>query len=350
MRVREWYSWHFPELIKLVSDNVMYARVVKYIQAKETMTKERVPGLTEVVSDENLAKDILEAAKTSMGTEINDIDLINITRFADRVVELARFRKSLHSYLTEKMRTVCPNVSAVVGEMMGARLVAAAGSLLNLAKAPASTVQLLGAEKALFRAIRTKSNTPKYGVLFNSSWLSKAKDKDKGRIARFISNKCSFASRLDAFSEKPTDKFGMKFREQVEERLKFYATGELPRRNYDVMQEVLQEIKRESQSDDNMETDGSNQKTEEVKEEAENNVQEQQESTNEENEMETEYTSPKKTWTKADRGKGGRGGDRGGRGGRGGKDRGRGGRGGDRGGRGGDRGDRGRGRGRGRGW
>jgi len=167
--------------------------------------------------------------------------MLNITRFANKVVQLAEFRESLHKYLLEKMGSVAPNLSALIGEMVGARLISKAGSLTSLAKAPASTVQILGAEKALFRALKTRGNTPKYGILFNSSFIGKAKSKDKGRMARFLANKCSIASRIDSFREFPTQVFGLKLREQVEDRLKFFESGTLPPKNVDVMRSAVQE-------------------------------------------------------------------------------------------------------------
>jgi hypothetical protein len=90
-----------------------------------------------------------------------------------------------------------------------------AGSLTNLAKAPASTVQILGAEKALFRALKTKGNTPKYGLIFHSSFIGRAKQRNKGRISRYLANKCSIATRIDAFMDSATNVFGEKMRDQV---------------------------------------------------------------------------------------------------------------------------------------
>ena len=90
---------------------------------------------------------------------------------------------------------------------------------------PASTVQILGAEKALFRALKTRGNTPKYGLLFHSTFIGRAGAKNKGRIARYLANKCTIASRLDSFSDEPNGAFGEALREQVEERLRFYDTG-----------------------------------------------------------------------------------------------------------------------------
>merc|ERR1719188_1208784 len=165
----------------------------------------------------------------------------NIDTFSHQVVKLAEYRKSLHDYLKAKMDLVAPNLCALIGEIIGARLISHAGSLTNLAKYPASTVQILGAEKALFRALKTRGNTPKYGLIFHSSFISRAGAKNKGRISRYLANKCSIASRIDAFSEDATTVFGSKLKEQVEERLKFYETGDLPRKNVDVMNEAVEE-------------------------------------------------------------------------------------------------------------
>lgn len=239
MRVREWYSWHFPELVKIVNDNYQYAQLALLIKDKGSLGEEKLEALKEVVGEEDKAREILEAAKTSMGQDISPIDLVNIEAFARRVISLAEYRQRLHAYLSDKMHAVAPNLSALIGELVGARLISHAGSLTSLAKYPASTVQILGAEKALFRALKTKGNTPKYGLIFHSSFIGRAKQRNKGRISRYLANKCSIASRIDAFLEANTDAFGNKLREQVEERLRFYEEGVAPRKNLDVMQEVI---------------------------------------------------------------------------------------------------------------
>ena len=162
MRVREWYGYHFPELVRLVADNHQYARAARFIGAKDTLTEEKLPDLAEIVgNDEVVAKNILDASRTSMGGELSEVDMINISMFAERVISLADYRKSLTAYLAEKMNQVAPSLTALIGERIGARLISHAGSLTNLSKYPASTVQILGAEKALFRALKTKGNTPK---------------------------------------------------------------------------------------------------------------------------------------------------------------------------------------------
>merc|ERR1711963_1381974 len=155
-------------------------------------------------------------------------------------------RKELSTCLRSKMSVVAPNLAVLIGDTVGARLISHAGSLTNLAKCPASTVQILGAEKALFRALKTKGNTPKYGLIYHSSFIGRAGAKNKGRISRYHANKCSIASRIDCFSEESTTVFGSKLKEQVEDRLKFYETGDLPKKNLEVMQEALEEVQKEA--------------------------------------------------------------------------------------------------------
>ncbi|CAM4665106.1 nucleolar protein 56 [Lepidochelys kempii] len=241
MRVREWYGYHFPELIKIVSDNYTYCRLAKCIGNRKELSEERLEGLEEIVMDSAKAHAILDASRSSMGMDISPIDLINIESFSSRVISLSEYRKDLQEYLRSKMSQVAPSLSALIGEVVGARLISHAGSLTNLAKYPASTVQILGAEKALFRALKTRGNTPKYGLIFHSTFIGRAATRNKGRISRYLANKCTIASRIDCFSDVPTSVFGDKLREQVEERLAFYETGEPPRKNLDVMKEAMVE-------------------------------------------------------------------------------------------------------------
>jgi nucleolar protein 56 len=243
MRVREWYGWHFPELVQIVKDNVQYTRCAKAIGSRASITDETVTVLEEILQDEAMAQAVIAASRTSMGMDVGEVDMINIDHFAERLISLAKFRQDLYDYLVSRMSQVAPNLAALIGEVVGARLISHAGSLVNLAKAPASTVQILGAEKALFRALKTKGNTPKYGLIFHSTFIGRAAAKNKGRISRYLANKCSIASRIDSFSDEPTSKYGEKLAQQVEERLAFYDSGEAPRKNVDVMREVAQELK-----------------------------------------------------------------------------------------------------------
>merc|ERR1712029_278423 len=241
MRIREWYSYHFPELIKIVPENALYARVVKLIKNRKELSQDLFEKLEEILMDSSRAQAVIDASKSSMGMDISPIDLLNIDTFASRVIGLTDYRKELSAYLESKMATVSPNLGTLIGDTVGARLMGHAGSLTNLAKCPASTVQILGAEKALFRALKTKGNTPKYGLIFHSSFIGRAGAKNKGRISRYLANKCSIASRIDCFSEESTTIFGTKLKEQVEDRLKFYETGDLPRKNVEVMAEAVEE-------------------------------------------------------------------------------------------------------------
>mmetsp|Transcript_1667 Transcript_1667/g.2378 ORF Transcript_1667/g.2378 Transcript_1667/m.2378 type:complete len:558 (+) Transcript_1667:275-1948(+) len=288
MRVREWYSWHFPELKAIVKDNYMFARCAAFIQDKSTLTSttsgqstseqddnnattedsadnhqkegqgqkvSKIEGLVEICGDEEMAKSIVTAAKASMGMDCSPVDMINIVNFTQRMVKLAEFRKQLALYLTDKMAIVAPNLSTLLGDTVAARLISKAGSITNLAKAPASTVQILGAEKALFRALKTKGNTPKYGLIYHSTFIGRADAKNKGRISRYLANKCSIATRIDSFADDPTNIYGLKLREQVEERLKFYETGAAPRKNIDVMEEIAKHVKAGKKDDDDVEED-----------------------------------------------------------------------------------------------
>ena len=166
-------------MVKIVPDNYTYAKCVKIIKNRKELSDDIVETLEEIVMDSAKAKAILDASKTSMGMDISPVDLMNIEKFANRVVALAEYRKELAKYLQDKMNNVAPNLAALIGEVVGARLISHAGSLTNLAKYPASTVQILGAEKALFRALKKKGNTPKYGLIFHSSFIGRAAAKNK---------------------------------------------------------------------------------------------------------------------------------------------------------------------------
>lgn len=215
--------------------------MAKFIKNRKELSEDSLEGLEEITMDSGKAQAILDASRSSMGMDISPVDLLNIEMFADRVVSLADYRKQLAEYLKTKMTDVAPNLATLIGDQVGARLISHAGSLTNLAKYPASTVQILGAEKALFRALKTRGNTPKYGLLYHSTFIGRAGAKNKGRISRYLANKCSIASRIDCFAEQQSNVFGEKLRQQVEDRLKFYETGDIPRKNIEVMKEALEE-------------------------------------------------------------------------------------------------------------
>lgn len=224
MRLREWYSFHFPELFKIASDNYIFAKLANLIGDRNLIEDlDALEGqIQEIVTDENKPAAIIQALKTSMGTEIAEMDMENIKTFSNKVINLTEYRQNLLNYLSSRMHNVAPSLSALIGETIGARLISRAGSLTNLAKYPASTLQILGAEKALFRALKSKGNTPKFGLIYHSAYIGRAPGKDKGKISRFLANKCSMATRMDCFSEEPSKDFGISLRKEIDERLSKY--------------------------------------------------------------------------------------------------------------------------------
>ncbi|CAI9735922.1 Hypothetical predicted protein [Octopus vulgaris] len=242
MRIREWYSYHFPELYKIVPEQALYAKLVKIIKSRKTITEETIDVMEEILNDRSKAQSVYEASKSSMGMDISVIDLLNIEMFAKRVVDLIEYRANLVEYLQKKMSQVAPNLTALIGETVGARLISHAGSLTNLAKCPASTLQILGAEKALFRALKVRGNTPKYGLIFHSTFIGRAGAQNKGRISRFLANKCSLATRVDCFADFPNSVIGVHLRQQVEDRLLYFETGSTPKKNIDIMRLALAEV------------------------------------------------------------------------------------------------------------
>ncbi|KAI4170655.1 MAG: hypothetical protein LQ348_007070 [Seirophora lacunosa] len=224
MRVKEWYGWHFPEMARIMNDNLAYARI---IIAMGMRTNAVNADLAEILPEEIEAA-VKAAAEVSMGTEITSEDLDNIRGLAEQVVSFTQERAQLSSYLSARMAAVAPNLTALVGDLVGARLIAHAGSLTNLAKSPASTIQILGAEKALFRALKTKHDTPKYGLIYHASLIGQATGKNKGKIARMLSAKAALGLRVDALTEGDVggamaedekSAFGLEGRLMVEKRL-----------------------------------------------------------------------------------------------------------------------------------
>jgi len=217
MRAREWYGWHFPEMGKIVTDNLAYVRTVQAMGMRENASQS---DLSDILPEE-VESAVKEAAEISMGTEISEIDLINIRHLCMQVVEIQEYREQLWSYLKNRMVAIAPNLTTLVGELVGARLISHAGSLMNLAKHPASTVQILGAEKALFKALKTKHDTPKYGLIYHAQLVGQTTTALKGKVSRMLAAKASLACRVDAFSEDTTSsiEIGMEQRLKVEARI-----------------------------------------------------------------------------------------------------------------------------------
>merc|ERR1712048_1423954 len=172
-----------------------------------------------------IAAEVKAAAETSMGTEITEEDLANIHTLSDRVVELTEYRASLAEYLKLRMNAIAPNLTYMVGELVGARLISHAGSLMSLAKHPSSTVHILGAEKALFRALKTKKSTPKYGLIYHASLVGQSAPALKGKMSRVLAAKLSLCCRVDALGDQVEPTLGKEFKEYVEKRLATLEEG-----------------------------------------------------------------------------------------------------------------------------
>jgi nucleolar protein 58 len=226
MRVKEWYGWHFPELQALVSDNASYAQLVLKCGMRPDYAK---MDLSSILEDESVEATVKENAEISMGTEIADLDILNIKSLAEQVLSLTEYRSQLFEYLKNRMNAIAPNLTILVGELVGARLISHAGSLMNLAKQPASTVQILGAEKALFRALKTKHDTPKYGLIYHASLVGQAAPKNKGKISRVLAAKAALAIRVDALTDDTGEAMdttiGFEGRAKVEARLRQLEGG-----------------------------------------------------------------------------------------------------------------------------
>jgi len=223
MRCKEWYGWHFPELSKIVQDNAAYCKTIKKVGYK---TNAITSDLSDILP-EDVEQKVKEAAEVSMGTEISEEDLSNITHLCNQVLEISEYRTQLYEYLKNRMMAVAPNLTVLVGELVGARLIAHAGSLLNLAKQPSSTVQILGAEKALFRAMKTKHDTPKYGLIYHASLVGQSGAKLKGKVSRMLAAKAALAIRVDALGEDVNSNMGVEHRATLEKRLQALEQGTL---------------------------------------------------------------------------------------------------------------------------
>lgn len=214
MRCKEWYGWHFPELSKIVQDNVAFCKTVQRIGYRTAAAE---LDLTDILPPDVEAQ-VKEAAEISMGTEISEEDITNIRHLCAQVIEISDYRAQLFEYLKNRMLAVAPNLTVLVGELVGARLISHAGSLLNLAKHPSSTVQILGAEKALFRAMKTKHDTPKYGLIYHASLVGQTSAKLKGKVSRMLAAKAALAIRVDALGEDTDASLGTEQRADLEKK------------------------------------------------------------------------------------------------------------------------------------
>jgi nucleolar protein 56 len=197
-RIREWYGLYFPELNRLIENHQTYATLISKIGDRSQYSQD---NLRNVASFSDAMRTELERqAKGSMGARIAEYDLTKIRNFASIIKELYDSRSEIEQYVDSIMKEVAPNVTGLAGSMIGARLLSLAGGLEELSRLPASTIQVLGAEKALFRALKTGANPPKHGIIFQHPLIHRASWWQRGKVARVLAGKLSIAARIDTYS------------------------------------------------------------------------------------------------------------------------------------------------------
>ncbi len=210
-KLSEWYGLHFPELIRHVHSHETYARIVNEFGDKANLDAE---ALGELGFKGGKTSAILRAAQGSMGAPLTPEDHEQLMKFSSHLLSLYGYRPEIESHVASTAMEVAPNLSEVAGPVLAAKLIEKAGGLRKLAMMPSSTVQIIGAEKALFRAKRTRSKPPKHGLIFQHPYVHSRPRKLRGRAARVLAAKLSLAARADAFTGNP---LGARLKKELEE-------------------------------------------------------------------------------------------------------------------------------------
>lgn len=213
-RLREWYGYYFPEMGGIVDESDKYVRLVATLNGRSNLKADDLINEGLLVDK---ADTLAQAAQNSMGANLPKEDLNQIVEFARFLLKFYESRTTLEKYLEATLKQVAPNTLALLGPTLSARLIAKAGGLGNLAKKAASTIQVLGAEKALFRALRTGNRPPKHGLIFQHKDVHQAPRWQRGKIARALAGKAAIAVRLDTYGG---DYRGEQLLENYEKRLK----------------------------------------------------------------------------------------------------------------------------------
>lgn len=195
-RIREWYGLHFPELDYLLQNFITYANIVRDAGSRENITKEL---LTQLELPERKIEMIQLAISKSQGGDLTQESSESLKVLASQVIMLSELRTNLSTTIENLMETLAPNLKNILTAIIGARLVAKAGSLMKLSQMPSSTIQIIGAEKALFRALKTGTRPPKHGLLFQHPSVNSAPKWQRGKIARALSSKVAIAVRIDVY-------------------------------------------------------------------------------------------------------------------------------------------------------
>ena len=210
-QAREWYGMHFPELNRAVQDNETFLKLISIGERKEFNASK----ILKYFKNKEKAKELEERAKKSMGAGIEKEDLKQIQLLAETALGLKKLREIFSSYIEKSMKSLLPNFSELASPLIAARLLAKAGSTKRLAFMPSSTMQIIGAEKALFKHLRAKAKPPKHGLIFSHSLLRDMPKKQRGKIARSLAGKLSIAARTDYFGKK---KIAPELKKELDER------------------------------------------------------------------------------------------------------------------------------------
>ncbi|MCF2139365.1 MAG: hypothetical protein K9W44_04850 [Candidatus Lokiarchaeota archaeon] len=215
-RLREWYGLHFPELTdKLIDDNHKFALFIDNIGSRNQCTSEKLKSVFST-SDAKIEELVLKA-KRSMGGNLVDSDFNPIQQLAKQIISVSEYRKQLEQYISDTLDEIAPNLKAVLGSQITGKMIASAGSLEHLAHISSSTLQMLGAEKALFKAMRSGGKTPKYGILFQWNKIRTEKSYLRGKIARMVAGKISILAKVDYYKG---EFIGENIKEQIDKKIK----------------------------------------------------------------------------------------------------------------------------------
>ncbi|MCX8202195.1 MAG: hypothetical protein N3G74_00050 [Candidatus Micrarchaeota archaeon] len=194
-RLTEWYGAYFPEL--KMEDRVKYANLVLQIDKNNMAATKK--AIQSIAGDK--ANSIISSLEKTMGSDLEEKDLDMIKLLAQQIITLEEAKSQLQQYEENLAREICPNLVEVGGPKIASKLIAHVGSLEKLAKLPASTIQVLGAEKALFKHLRRKTKPPKHGIIFQHTLIHSVPKDKRGKLARALASKLAIAAKVDAYGK-----------------------------------------------------------------------------------------------------------------------------------------------------
>ena len=200
-RIREWYALYFPEM-DVIKNNETYIKLISENKSKDEIVKAKPDAFPDDIID--------------LDEDINPEDLEIMNNYAKSIHELQKSRKNIENYIDHKMESIAPNLRLLVGPTLGAKLISHAGGIKRLALYPSSTVQIMGAEKALFRHLKSGDRPPKYGLIYQHPQIRGAKWWNRGKIARMLAGRISLAVRRDVFTKTFDENVFEEFKAQVE--------------------------------------------------------------------------------------------------------------------------------------